>query len=312
MRLAPGGANDPFPEPLGEFLNALVAARRGLRGYVLSWDFAMLYALEREWLPIFKLDWRTHRRLSFRLDDQHPVGRVASSEDRGRRRLDCLRQRLRSDDGALGHLPPRERTTRTASISSWQPVSAVPRRRHRRRRRLRSRARRAARERWRRATAPFDRGARGPTPAVRCAWPADVEPALTDIDIAIARTEPAFNGYSAVGEIRQLHLDAIASARRGIFAENQYFHFAARRDAFAQRLREDDAPEIAVISPYTQSGWLGDLDRWACCAAAIIAVARGRPQRAAIASTTRRCRGSTARTAASTSTARCSSSTTSS
>jgi len=28
----------------------------------------MLYAMEREWLPIYKLDWRTHRRLSFRLD----------------------------------------------------------------------------------------------------------------------------------------------------------------------------------------------------------------------------------------------------
>ena len=74
MRLIPGGAKDGLPEPLCEFLNALVEARRGLRGYVLSWDFAMLYALEREWLPIFKLDWRTHRRMSFRLDDQHPAG----------------------------------------------------------------------------------------------------------------------------------------------------------------------------------------------------------------------------------------------
>ena len=31
---------------------------------------AMLYAMEREWLPIYKLDWRTHRRLRFRLDDE--------------------------------------------------------------------------------------------------------------------------------------------------------------------------------------------------------------------------------------------------
>ena len=66
MRLTPGGANDGLPEPLSDFLNAIVAARRGVHGYVLSWDFAMLYTLEREWLPIFKLDWRTHRRLSFR------------------------------------------------------------------------------------------------------------------------------------------------------------------------------------------------------------------------------------------------------
>ena len=74
MELVPGGARDGFPEPLGDFLNAIVAGRRGIRGYVLSWDFAMLYSMEREWLPIYKLDWRTHRRLSFRLDDRHPPG----------------------------------------------------------------------------------------------------------------------------------------------------------------------------------------------------------------------------------------------
>ena len=102
---------------------------------------------------------------------------------------------------------------------------------------------------------PACRAPRAPTPASD-AWPAGVEPALTDIDVAIARTEPAFNGHSAVGEIRQLHLDAIAGARRLIFAENQYFTSRLISDAFAQRLREDDAPEIAVISPFTQSGWL--------------------------------------------------------
>ncbi|OWP20515.1 hypothetical protein CBF90_16550, partial [Microbacterium sp. AISO3] len=61
MRLVPGGAGDGFPEPLGDFLHAVVAARPSLRAYVLNWDFAMLYALEREWLPVYKLDWRTHR-----------------------------------------------------------------------------------------------------------------------------------------------------------------------------------------------------------------------------------------------------------
>jgi phosphatidylserine/phosphatidylglycerophosphate/cardiolipin synthase-like enzyme len=63
-------------------------------------------------------------------------------------------------------------------------------------------------------------------------------------------------GLSAVSEIRQLHLDAIASARRTIFAENQYFTSRLITDAFARRLREDNAPEIAVLSPFKQSGWL--------------------------------------------------------
>jgi len=43
MRLTPHGANDGYPEPLGEFLNAVVSRRHGLRGYVLTWDYAMLY-----------------------------------------------------------------------------------------------------------------------------------------------------------------------------------------------------------------------------------------------------------------------------
>jgi phosphatidylserine/phosphatidylglycerophosphate/cardiolipin synthase-like enzyme len=45
-----------------------------VRGYVLSWDFAMLYTLEREWFPIYKLDWKTHRHLRFHLDDRIPAG----------------------------------------------------------------------------------------------------------------------------------------------------------------------------------------------------------------------------------------------
>jgi hypothetical protein len=31
---------------------------------VLGWDFAMLYALDREPLPVFNFGWRTHRWLT--------------------------------------------------------------------------------------------------------------------------------------------------------------------------------------------------------------------------------------------------------
>ncbi|MGZ5136318.1 MAG: VTT domain-containing protein, partial [Burkholderiales bacterium] len=74
IRLVPQGANDGYPEELGEFLNEVVKRQPHLRMYVLSWDFAMVFAMDREWMPLYKLDWRTHRRLSFRLDDQHPMG----------------------------------------------------------------------------------------------------------------------------------------------------------------------------------------------------------------------------------------------
>src|SRR4029077_4199899 len=54
MRLMPRGAKDGYPEPLGEFINAVLRERHGLHAYILAWDYAMLYALEREWLPIYQ------------------------------------------------------------------------------------------------------------------------------------------------------------------------------------------------------------------------------------------------------------------
>jgi phospholipase D1/2 len=253
MRLVPDGANDGLPEPLGDFLNALVAQRRDLHGYVLSWDFAMLYAMEREWLPIYKLDWRTHRRLSFRLDDRHPVG--ASHHQKVIVVDDALAfvsgydlTRCRWDTSAHCRGEPRRVDHRGEPYPPFHDVGIV----------VDGACARAlgelARERWERATA------QSVAPPVAAPdddpWPDGVAPAATDVDVAIARTEPAFDGRPGVGEIRALHLDAIAAAKRHIFAENQYFTSGTIADAFSRRLEEDGGPEIGVVSPYTQSGWL--------------------------------------------------------
>jgi hypothetical protein len=42
--------------------------------YILDWDFAVVFALEREPLPRLKQGRLTHRRVHFRLDGTHPVG----------------------------------------------------------------------------------------------------------------------------------------------------------------------------------------------------------------------------------------------
>ncbi|CAN7720094.1 hypothetical protein LJR034_006160 [Caballeronia sp. LjRoot34] len=34
----------------------------------------MLHAFEREWLPVYKMGWRTHLRVSFQMDGKHPMG----------------------------------------------------------------------------------------------------------------------------------------------------------------------------------------------------------------------------------------------
>jgi phospholipase D1/2 len=253
MHLVPDGAHDGLPEPLGEFLNAIVASRPDLHGYVLSWDFAMLYAMEREWLPIYKLDWRTHRRLSFRLDDRHPVG--ASHHQKVIVIDDALAfvsgydlTRCRWDTSAHRCNDARRVDHRREPYPPFHDVGVV----------VGGDCARAlgelARERWQRATG------HGAIPAADAhdddPWPENVAVAATDVDVAIARTEPAFDGRPGVAEIRALHLDAIAAAKRHIIAENQYFTSRTIADAFSDRLEEDDGPEIAVVSPFTQSGWL--------------------------------------------------------
>jgi phosphatidylserine/phosphatidylglycerophosphate/cardiolipin synthase-like enzyme/uncharacterized membrane protein YdjX (TVP38/TMEM64 family) len=253
MRLVPDGASDGLPEPLGEFLNAIVAREPGLSGYVLSWDFAMLYAMEREWLPIYKLDWRTHKRLTFRLDDRHPVG--ASHHQKVVVVDDALAfvsgydlTRCRWDTSAHRPDDPRRVDHRGERYPPFHDVGAI----------VTGDCARAlgdlARERWHRATGYLP--PRTPVGDEAALWPDDVAVAARAIDVAIARTEPAFGGRAAVGEIRALHLDAIASARSQIFAENQYFTSRTITDAFVRRIGEEDGPEIAVLSPYMQSGWL--------------------------------------------------------
>jgi phospholipase D1/2 len=65
-RQAPGGAWR-LPQRPG------VPAQR-LRVYILGWDFAIIYALEREPLPSFNPRWRSHRRVHFSLDGMPPGG----------------------------------------------------------------------------------------------------------------------------------------------------------------------------------------------------------------------------------------------
>jgi phosphatidylserine/phosphatidylglycerophosphate/cardiolipin synthase-like enzyme/uncharacterized membrane protein YdjX (TVP38/TMEM64 family) len=251
-RLVPAGAMDGYPEPLGDFLHAVVSERHGLNVHVLNWDFAMLYALEREWLPVYKLDWRTNRRLVFRMDAKHPIGgshhqKVVVVDDSiafvgG---LDLTRSRWDTQEHACN--APLRRDSDGKPHGPFHDVQAL----------VDGDAARAlgelARMRWKRATGE---SLHPVAPASHDPWPEDVVPDLTDIDVAISRTEPAFEGSPGTHEVKQLHLDAIASARRMMFFENQYFTSGMIADALAQRLNEPDGPEVLIVSPKTQSGWL--------------------------------------------------------
>jgi phospholipase D1/2 len=253
-RLVPQGVDDGYPEQLGDFLRTMVNSRPQLHVHILNWDFAMLYALEREWLPEYKLGWHTHRRLAFHMDGQHPIGASHHQKvvviddavafvgglDLTRCRWDTPEHRasspLRCDTEGKPHEPFHD----VQAIVDGKVARALGE---------------LARTRWERAThcKPI-----GCVEAMHDPWPAHVIPDVTDVEVAIARTEPAFDDHPEVDEIRQLHLDAIASAQRHLFFENQYFTAGLIGNALAKRLAEPDGPEVAVVSPQTQSGWLED------------------------------------------------------
>ncbi|PWK35017.1 VTT domain-containing protein [Cupriavidus plantarum] len=255
MELEPGGSNDGYPAALKDFLNELARRRPGLRVYVLSWDFSMVFALEREWLPAAQAHWQAHRRLSFQLDGNHPPGAshhqkvvvidhqvaFAGGLDLTIRRWDrhhhMADDPLRKDPDGKPYAPFHD----VQCVFDGDAAAAMGD---------------LAAERWRNAT-----GRRPRTPGeadrrLEDAWPLSVTPDITDVRLGISRTEPPRDDSPGVSEIRALHLDAIAAAKDNLYLENQYFSSTLIADALGERLQEAGGPDIALVSRRVESGWL--------------------------------------------------------
>lgn len=247
----PDRSNDGLPLTLSDFLTALLHRRRGLRIYVLDWDFAMLYARDRELLPLYTFGWRSHRRLAFRLDGHHPMGashhqKVVVIDDRlafvgG---LDLTKGRWDTQQ----HLPadPRRVDPYGASYRPFHDIQLM----------VDGSAAAAlgdlVRERWLRLTHRRLATLRADSDP----WPDHVHPEMRDVDVGIARTFPQFADHPEIKEVKRLYLDSVAAARRWIYIENQYLTSDAIGDALAARLREPQGPEVVVVSRLRGGGWL--------------------------------------------------------
>jgi phospholipase D1/2 len=257
IELVKAPPDDGLPITLGAFLNAVTKRTHGLQMHIIEWDFAMLFAGNREWLPMYQLGWRTHRRLHFRLDDQHPLGashheKIVVVDDRiafcgG---LDLTRGRW--DTPAHQPNDPRRITPTGQAAQPYHDVQMV----------VTGDAAAAlgalARERWLHLT-----GERLDPPPDRArtdwnVWPPGLEVELDDTDLSILRTRPEYRGAEAVREVERGYLDAIAAARRTIYIENQYFTARRVGAALLARLREADGPEIVVVLPFKTDGWLSE------------------------------------------------------
>ncbi len=236
---------------LVEFLDALVRRRRGLHVHVLEWDFAMLFAAERQVLPALRFGARTHRRLHFALDGNHPptashheklvvvddsvafTGGLDLTACRWDSREHRTEDPRRSDPGFPDYAPFHD-----VGVALEGPVAAV--------------LGRFARERWAAATGRRARAPRGGASA----WPPALTPQLEDVTVGLARTQPTWDDAPEVREVEALYLESVRRARRRIYIENQYLTAARVSDALGERLREPDGPEVVVVLPERESGWL--------------------------------------------------------
>lgn len=252
LALVRDGPDDGEPRELGELLNS-VAHRHGVEVYVLSWDFAMIYAMEREPVPLFVLNWKSHARVHFRSDSKHPVGASQHQKlivvddalafsgglDLSHSRWDTPQHRL---DEPLRINPPGKPYPPFHDVQMLVEGDAA------------AALGQLARERWRRVSDLEPRAAQLPVDPVP--WPASVTPALADVDVGIARTLPAYEGQPEVCEVEQLYIDSIAGAEHFIYIENQYLTAHCIREALTRRLERADAPEVVIVMPEKTGGWL--------------------------------------------------------
>ncbi|SEO56173.1 VTT domain-containing protein [Nitrosovibrio sp. Nv6] len=254
VKLVREGEPDGLPIELGDFLNSMVKLNSKLDIHILDWDFVMIFAPDREWLPLYKEKWNDHPRLHFCLDDRHPTGA-------------CHHQKIVVVDDQVAFAGGLDLT-----LGRWDTPQHAPR--DSRRRDLESEpvpqpyhdiqmmvsgpAAAAlgdlARERWRNAT-----GMTLPAPRIQTEanyWPAYLAPDVENVDVAICRTVPKYENQAEVREVERLLIDAIAAARNSIYIEAQYFTAHRVTDALAKRLKEEDGPEVAVLLPEHTVGWL--------------------------------------------------------
>jgi phosphatidylserine/phosphatidylglycerophosphate/cardiolipin synthase-like enzyme len=252
LERGPGGHEGPTS--VGEFIYWLVERNPELEVFLLRWDIGALKTLFRGSTILTLAKWMRHPRIKVKLDSAHPP--TASHHQKIVVIDDCFAfcggidmTADRWDTRAHHDTDPRRREPRGQPYGPWHDATTAlegP---------VSSALGELARERWKRAGAePLE-----PVTVDADCWPKELPVQFRDVDIAIARSAPEYDGRGAVLEIERSYLDLIARAKRYIYFENQYFASRRIAQAVAKRLEEDGGPEIVVINPEESKGWLEPL-----------------------------------------------------
>lgn len=225
-----------------------------LRIYILSWDFAMLYAMEREKLMSLKWTLSTPESICFIMDSECPIGAshhqkilVADDTVAYIGGLDISNSRWdtrnhepddprRNDPMEENYLPFHDAMFAVDGEAA-KDISDL------------------FRDRWYTAT-----GEELPKPSNnQDNWLEWIEPVDTDTEIAIARTYPAHKTKDEIREIEKIYIEIIERAEKYIYIENQYFTSHKIYKALEARLDDENCPEILLVIPRRSPGWLEEV-----------------------------------------------------
>lgn len=260
LKLVRDDSDHEHPTELGELLD-FVAREHHVDVFVLTWDFASIYTLERESRPSYVFNKKTHSRVHFHLDSQHPVGASQHQKvvvvddcvgfsggfDLSKWRWDTPEHAIddaRRKDPDGKPYPPFHDVQMVVDDDAAKALGQL------------------ARERWQRATGTQ------PSPAQSDSqndsnrdlehdpWPRSITPLMHNVPVGIARTLAQYRGHPAIQEVKQLYLDSISAAKHFIYIENQYLTSNAIQQALVASLQLENGPEIIIVMPEKTGGWL--------------------------------------------------------
>lgn len=238
---------------LNQFLLDLLQSKPELHIYLLCWDYAPIYLLEREKLQALRFGWFSHPRMHFKMDAAHPVGASQHQKfvvvdqsiaflgglDLTIRRWDTCehlaRHPLRIDPQGQTYGPYHDLQIGFNGSLAQRMADLFC-------------------ERWKRATGETLKS----KPAERTFVPTMMPGvyAFKDVAMALSQTLPSFRDYAPRFEIAQLYTDCLEAARHHIVLENQYLTSRHIVEILTRVLQKSEGPELVIVLPELAGGWL--------------------------------------------------------
>jgi len=248
------GFRRTYPSRLGSFILWLNRHRDGLEIRILKWSFGAFKFFSRGSMMVDLIRWWPHRRIDFKFDTNHPVGashhqKIVVIDDHVAVCGGIDMTTMRWDTREHQEDDQRRKRPRGPVYGPWHDATMM----------IEGEAAAAlgdlGRDRWARANGPKLDPIKAAAKEAS-AWPDKLQAQFENVEIGIARTRGAYAGQPVIDEIAELFERQIASAKEYIYAESQYFTSQRIAQAIAQRLAEENPPEILIVHAEHAEGWL--------------------------------------------------------